>query len=73
MPQELNSENEQALPGHVASTVGLGVIREARKTVTLECIACKGRLTVTLPWQGRPQGPRCQCMPNSWGNWNKVP
>jgi hypothetical protein len=25
MPQELNPENEQALPGHVASTVGLGV------------------------------------------------
>ncbi len=25
MPQELNSENAQALPGHVASTVGLGV------------------------------------------------
>ena len=25
MPQELKSENEQALPGHVASIVGLGV------------------------------------------------
>ena len=28
MPQELNSEKEQAVPGHVASTVGLGVFDE---------------------------------------------
>ena len=26
MPQELTSENEQTLPGHVASTAGLGVL-----------------------------------------------
>jgi hypothetical protein len=28
MPQQLNSENAQTLPGHVASTVGLGVLVE---------------------------------------------
>ena len=37
MPQELNSENEQAVPGHVASTVGLGV-----NAALLPCPFCGG-------------------------------
>ena len=51
---------------------GLGAVSEARKTVLLECRLCGGRLTVTLPWGGRPQGPQCQCNPNTWGNWRRV-
>jgi hypothetical protein len=47
-------------------------VAEARKTVRLECRLCGGRYTATLPWQGRPQGPQCQCNPNTWGNWKRV-
>jgi hypothetical protein len=56
----------------VQLTDGLGAGAEARKTVRLECRLCGGRYTATLPWQGRPQGPQCQCNPNTWGNWKRV-
>ena len=38
MPQEPNSENEQALPGHVASTVGLGGTVPKRGGLRVACI-----------------------------------
>lgn len=30
-------------------------------------------MVVTFPWRGRPEGPRCACNPNSWGNWKRIP
>ena len=56
----------------LGSSDGLGAAAEARKTVRLECRLCGGRYTAALPWQGRPQGPQCQCSPNTWGNWKRV-
>lgn len=48
MPQELNPENEQALPGHVASTVGLGVWVPAHERVPAPGTECVVLLRYTL-------------------------
>lgn len=42
-------------------------------TGTYRCCWCGRRITVDLPWRGRPQGPQCPCNPNSWGNWVREP
>jgi hypothetical protein len=41
----------------------------AGEWVRLECRLCGGRFSYRKPWGGRPQGPQCQCNPNTWGNW----
>lgn len=37
-----------------------------------KCRLCGCKLTLLRPWHGRPQGPQCQCNPNTWGNWQRV-
>lgn len=64
--------DEVAGPDGSALSEGLGAVSEARRTVRLECRLCGCQLTVTLPWGGRPQGPQCQCNPNTWGNWRRL-
>ena len=59
-------------PLALKSNEGLGAVSEARKTVRMECRLCGCQMTVTPPWGGRPQGPQCQCNPNTWGNFKRV-
>jgi len=37
-----------------------------------KCKWCGCEITLLKPWEGRPQGPRCQCTSNSWGNWMRI-
>ena len=45
---------------------------DKEKEITFECIWCGRKIIVSLPWRGRPEGPRCACNPNSWGNWKRL-
>jgi hypothetical protein len=56
MPQELNSENAQALPGHVASTVGLGV-----------CVLVRG--AVVAWFAAFDDAAEDWCTENHFGEW----
>ena len=41
-------------------------------TKYFKCRYCGQGLTLNKKWEGRPQGPQCQCNPDSWGNWIKL-
>lgn len=42
------------------------------KRITCRCRLCGLVASFPVPWQGRPQGPQCQCNPNTWGNWERI-
>jgi hypothetical protein len=46
--------------------------KEGQKLLNIECRLCGLRARAAFPWHGRPQGPQCQCNPNTWGNWRRV-
>lgn len=68
----MSNEQHTAEPAALQLNDGLGAAAEARRSVRLECRICGGRYSCSLPWQGRPQGPQCQCNPGTWGNWKRV-
>jgi hypothetical protein len=37
-----------------------------------KCRWCGVEMVLERPWHGRPEGPRCQCNPDSWGNWQRI-
>jgi hypothetical protein len=38
-----------------------------------ECKICGHIVTIWRQWQGRPQGPKCTCDPDTWQKWKQVP
>ena len=37
-----------------------------------ECRWRGSQMTLHKRWEGRPQGPQCQCNPGSFGNWIRI-
>ena len=46
--------------------------KDGQKLLNIECRLCGLRARVAFPWHGRPQGPQCQCNPNTWDNWRRL-
>ena len=70
-------DSQPAVVGQVEPSVRryplLGLpAKEGQKELNIECRLCGVRARAAFPWHGRPQGPQCQCNPNTWGNWRRL-